>query len=321
MKRLCVTIALAGMITLPLVSMARDASETVLSDAVSLSVGAEKSIAVQKGEEISEAPVCDANAIAQYEITIKKDEYRSALMRAGVYVCAFAGISYLGYRFLTSRGAASKLDAQVVSPKELSPEKIAALELLLEKAKGSPFLSGMWFKNLFIGARDMVIQSAAVAGFFAVGDYAQKQLFYGKRISEFLVRSTDLIRMRADIEGYAAMLETSESGYCCRTEIQALLQDRTRRLCHDVERIVAYMHIVRDGVDTPSKDAFVVAEQFLVARTNAALASLWQSATNTDKKSSDLARTIALTLHMFVQDFGQAVERFDTAYYLAVYAA
>jgi len=319
MKRLCMTIAFAGMMTLPLASMGVAGDQK--SDQ-SLCVQAHKGSEVQEGVGASEAPVCDVNAIAQYEITIKKDEYRNTLMRAGVYVCAFAGISYLGYRLFFSHGQ----DSSTPANKEAAltgPENVVFREMkeVYKKNQEIPFFSFASAKRISLSIRDMVLQTTGAACIYGIGNYLNKQLFYGKRINEFLMRSTNLVRMRADIEGYAAMLEESERGSCCRSEIQALLQDRTRRLCQDVERIVAYMHIVRDSVDTPSKDAFVVAEQFLVARTNAALASLWQSSTNTDKKSSDLARAIALTLHMFVQDFGQAVERFDAAYYLAVYAA
>jgi hypothetical protein len=275
-------------------------------------------VTVQSDEQaltlVDAAPVCDSARIAQQEVLIKQDEYKKSLMRAGVYLCAFAGASYLGYRFFNSTSViVPNLDTDTFSPQE-----VLATKLLLKNSQPSPFFRGRWFKNLFIGARDMAFQSAVLGGFYGVGTYLKNQLFYGKRIDEFLVRSTNLVHARAEIEGCATMLEGSNEGNCYRP-IQALLKERTLLLCHSVERVLAYMHSVRDGVEIGSKDAFVVAEQFLLARTDAALESLWYYAIDTDKKPAELARGIALTLHIFTQDFAQAVERFDTAYYLATY--
>jgi hypothetical protein len=308
MKRLFVAMALATLISMPSAAMNLNLAETQFAF---VAQSDEKALTL-----VDDAPVCDSARIAQQEVLIKQDEYKKSLMRAGVYLCAFAGASYLGYKFFKS--------VQTVVPnfksKILSPEEIFATKLLIEKEKASSFLSGRWFKNLFIGARDMAFQSAVLGGFYGAGTYLKHQLFYGKRIDEFLVRSTNLVHARAEIEGCAAMLEGSNEGNCYHP-IQTLLKDRTLLLCHSVERVVAYMHSVRDGVEIGSKDAFVVAEQFLITRTDAALASLWHYATNTEKKPAELARGIALTLHIFTQDFAQAVERFDTAYYLATQAA
>jgi hypothetical protein len=306
MKRLFMTVALAALVTMPLIGI--DAGLPKNSACTPLFL----SETVDKAVKMKEAPVCDAQKIVSCEKNIKQVEYRNALMRAGVYVCVFAGASYLGYKYFSAE--------KVVASGTLNftEKEMAALKTVAATAQSS-FLSTPWFKSVFFSVRDMLIQSAAIAGLYEVGNYFQKHLFYGKRIDEFFVRSTNIVRTKADIEGYAAMLETPEYGACYRSELLELVKDRTLELCKSVETVVAYMHIVRDGLDIQSKTAFMVAEQFLITRTNATLESLWQFSSTTEKKPAELARGIALTMAIFTQDFGQAIDRFDGAYYMATH--
>ena len=312
MKRLFVAMALATLISMPSAAMNSNLAET---QRVLVAESDERSLT-----SADAAPVCDSINIAQQEVLIKQDEYKKSLVRAGVYLCAFAGASYLGYRLLWSTPHSLPEITDKTMPFTGSEMPLAREMLkVYEQTKAVSFFSFTSFKRISIGIRDMIVQSAGVAGLYGAGTYLKQQLFYGKRIDEFLVRSTNLVHARAEVEGCATMLEESNEGNCYHP-IQALLKERTLLLCHSVERVLAYMHSVRDSIEVGPKDAFVVAEQFLTARTDAALASLWHYATNTEKKPAELARGIALTLHIFTQDFAQAVERFDTAYYLATQA-
>lgn len=303
MKRFFRAALLAVFMGIPLAALSHGVSETQIGTKI------------QSELSLETAPVCDSSNIAAQELAIKSDEYKKSLMRAGVYVCLFAGASYLGYKFFTPSVVVN------TDPSSFTDEEKTVLKLVAKNAQSSSFLSGRWFKNLFIGARDMAFQSAVLGGFYGVGSYFQKQLFYGKKVGDFYLRATNLVTIQGDLEGCATMLEAPEYRDSYRSGLQSLIKVRTLELCSSVERVISYMHVVCENEKNLSKNTFVVIEKFLIDRTNNALALLWQSATDNEKKSADLARSIALTLHIFSQDFTQAVERFDTAFYLATNAS
>lgn len=310
MKRFLMTSALAMLVNMPLAAMHPGESENQVATTAHLSLA--------EAVTVEAAPLCDGAKIAQYELTVKKGEYRKTLMRAGVYACVLAGASYLGYKFFTPGAAV----ASAAGPKLdlTSDANSAALAKVIESMQIS-FLSGKWFKNAFFSVRDMLIFSVVTNHISSAGSYLKEQLFSGKKIDDFYVHSTTFVRVCADLEYYAKTLKQPEYGDDYRSELQTLVKDRTCELCAAIEQVIAYMHVVRDGLDIPSKDVFVETEQFLLERTNKTLALLWQSATHTNKKSAELGLSIALTMALFTQDFARAVKRFDGAYVVATQAA
>lgn len=273
------------------------------------------------------APVCNEAAIATYKQEIIKNERANTFVRAAVYVCAASALVYGGYKFFhpaavpdvtvlarletLEKKAGITAEAGVKAAGVVAGTAAATSNSAAAKTKGS-FFSGTWIKGFCIGVRDMLFQSAAVAGLTEVGKTVFQYAFYDNSMHSFLVRATSLGRTVGDIDGYAGMLTTPGYGEAQLIPIKDILKTRCTDLCSDVERVVAYMRYREDSADSRSKAALVVAENYLVNRSNSALASLWSSVNK--EKVEDVANGMMLALQLLQVDIQQACTRFDCAY-------